>query len=79
MTLCTTCGQEFGGVHAFDAHRVGSHAYCFSLERPDGRRCLTPAEMLARGWERNSRGRWSLPCSLALSKATAAARKAQRT
>jgi hypothetical protein len=60
MSLCTTCGEEFGSVTAFDAHRVGKHAHPFSSERPDGRRCLSPAEMSTRGFKKNSRGRWSL-------------------
>ena len=47
--------------------RVGSHAYRFSEERPDGRRCLSVQEMLERGLRRNSRGRWSLPWSTRLS------------
>lgn len=67
MNLCTVCGEDFGGVQAFDAHRVGSHDYCFDLSHPDGRRCLTVQEMLRRGFLRNSRDRWSLPWSMKLS------------
>jgi hypothetical protein len=47
--LCSACGKDFGGVRAFDLHRVGKHAYSYSPERPDGRRCLSEQEMLARG------------------------------
>jgi hypothetical protein len=25
MNLCPSCGEEFGGVGAFDVHRVGEH------------------------------------------------------
>jgi hypothetical protein len=63
MNLCTACGEDFGGVQAFDAHRVGKHAYCYSPARTDGRRCLTRTELAARGLWLNSRGRWSLPQS----------------
>ena len=63
MNVCPSCREDFGGIQAFDAHRIGKHAYCFSLDRPDGRRCLTTSELLARGFWRNSRGRWSLPSS----------------
>lgn len=74
MTLCTLCGQDFGGVRAFDAHRVGSHDHCFDLSHPDGRRCLSVEEMAGRGLQRNSAGRWSLPWSLTLSAETKARR-----
>lgn len=60
MNTCVSCGQDFGSVSAFDAHRVGRHTQLFSHETPDGRRCLTASEMHARGFKRNSRGRWSL-------------------
>jgi hypothetical protein len=63
VNLCRACSEVFGGVQAFDAHRLGRHAYCFSPEHPDGRRCLTTSELLARGFWRNSRGRWSLRSS----------------
>lgn len=53
MNLCRSCGQDFGSLEAFDAHRVGPH---------DGdRRCLTLDEMTADGrFERNRYGRWTL-------------------
>jgi hypothetical protein len=60
VNLCRTCGEDFGSVTAFDAHHVGKHAYLFSPDRLNGRRCLTPAEMRARGFTKNGRGRWSL-------------------
>jgi hypothetical protein len=60
VNLCRNCGEDFGSVQAFDAHRVGTHAYLWSLERQDGRRCLDIEEMEARGFVRNARGGWSL-------------------
>jgi hypothetical protein len=49
--LCDSCGQYFGGVTTFDLHRVGEYS--------DGtRRCLTAAEMQARGLSLNARGLW---------------------
>jgi hypothetical protein len=74
MNLCTTCGEDFGSVESFDAHRVGNYPqrgpseYEGSIEdwTPSrGRRCLTVDEMergsfQARQFVRNSRGRWSL-------------------
>lgn len=47
---CPTCGAYFNGLAGFDAHRIGPF---------DGtRRCLTVAEMEARGWVRNDAGFW---------------------
>lgn len=74
MNLCTTCGEDFGSVEAFDAHRVGNYPqrgpseYEGAIEDwtpARGRRCLTVAEMesgafQARQFVRNARGRWSL-------------------
>jgi hypothetical protein len=74
MNLCTTCGEDFGSLEAFDAHRVGSYPQRGPSEyrgpteawAPDkGRRCLTVDEMesgsfRARQFVRNGRGRWSL-------------------
>ena len=67
MTLCTACGEDFGSVGAFDAHRVGKHAYDFAegldMEPPreDGRRCLDAGELVAAGWHKDKRGRWRQP------------------
>jgi hypothetical protein len=49
---CNACGGDFGGTTALRRHRVGRGAR---------KRCLTAAEMSARGWHLNSRGRWSRP------------------
>lgn len=27
MNLCRTCGHDFASIRAFDAHRIGRHAY----------------------------------------------------
>jgi hypothetical protein len=40
---CPACNQLFNSVFAFDAHRVGAAG-------AKGRRCLTVAELTARGW-----------------------------
>lgn len=61
MNLCTVCGEDFGSVGAFEAHRVGAHMYTFSAEHPDGRRCLTTEELLRNGWRRDGSGRWRRP------------------
>jgi len=68
MNACATCGENFGSVAAFDAHRVGKYLQTGTGEydgpveewTPDkGRRCLTEAEMLASGFVRNDHGSWS--------------------
>ena len=53
--LCRTCGEYFNSTFAFDKHRVGKHDLAASHF---GRRCLTEAEMTARGMARNQRGFW---------------------
>ena len=53
---CCACGETFSRLRAFDRHRVGQCA------KPGvwrgSRRCLTPAEMKAKGWQRNAAGDW---------------------
>jgi hypothetical protein len=61
LCLCSACGKDFGGVRAFDLHRVGKHEYDYNPDHPDGRRCLSEQEMLARGMYLNESGRWSQP------------------
>jgi hypothetical protein len=51
---CTACGAHFTSLELFDRHRVGRHD-------PDERRCLTVAEMKAKGWRVDGRGRWTDP------------------
>jgi hypothetical protein len=48
---CPTCAEYFNGVQPFDKHRVGDIG--------KDRRCLTVAEMQARGWMRSPAGFWS--------------------
>ena len=50
---CSTCGQRFGGVVAFDAHRVGKFGVRDGVDR---RRCMTTDEMLSAGLSRNGHG-----------------------
>ena len=70
MNYCTSCRHDFASVQAFDAHRVGKHAYTYSEgsklnpPRDDGRRCLHQTEMVERGFTQNQRGRWADPKSL---------------
>lgn len=77
MNLCSSCGEDFGSVEAFDLHRVGTHDYTYSegvsLQpmREDGRRCLWRSELkhLAHSdgsavFCRNRKGLWSLSRSL---------------
>ena len=66
MNLCTTCGENFASVEAFDKHRVGKHAYLFAEglrmnpPREDGRRCMDTGEIRAAGMDLDVRGRWYL-------------------
>jgi hypothetical protein len=66
VNLCR-CGLDFSSSAAFDAHRVGRHAYTFAEglrmdpPREDGRRCLDRGEMEATGWNVDRRGRWVHP------------------
>lgn len=46
---CPTCGDYFGNVRGFDRHRIGTVG-------TGDRRCLSDAEMMADGWQRNARG-----------------------
>jgi hypothetical protein len=54
MNQCSPCGEDFSSITNFDAHRVGKHM-------PLARRCLSVAELVALGWEKNSRGAWHDP------------------
>jgi hypothetical protein len=60
MNECTSCGQVFASISAFDKHRIGKHDYLYSPERPDGRRCRAPAELGVLGMHKDSRQRWRL-------------------
>ena len=61
MNLCNACNEDFASLSAFDEHRVGKHAYLYSEEQVDGRRCRTPDELRSLGMRKDSRGRWRLP------------------
>ena len=63
LNQCATCGLDFASLSAFDAHRVGKYAYEWSPEHPDGRRCLTEAELRERSFTTDKRGRWRRPAS----------------
>lgn len=52
---CKGCGQYFNSAYTFDGHRVGPYA---PINRPSTRRCLSVAEMQAKGWLRNDAGFW---------------------
>ena len=60
MDQCGACGADFSSVVLFDQHRVGRHELDYP-EHKNGRRCLSEAEMIGRGWTRNQRGRWVDP------------------
>lgn len=57
-SFCRSCGEDFNGDSLFDRHRRGNHAYDWSPEREDGRRCLGTDELEAKGWKLNVHGRW---------------------
>ena len=65
MNVCGACGLDFTSLGAFDAHRVGRHAYTFkqglAMEPPreDGRRCLGPGDPDS-GYAPGRDGRWTL-------------------
>jgi hypothetical protein len=48
-------------VTGYDKHRVGKHAYLFDADHLDGRRCLDPDELRAKGYTQDSRGLWRMP------------------
>jgi hypothetical protein len=67
VNLCRACGEDFGSVSAFDAHRTGRHEYALAAglrmdpPRDDGRCCLDVTELEEAGWHRDSCGRWRRP------------------
>lgn len=66
MNVCGACALDFASVRAFDAHRVGRHAYSCSEglamvpPREDGRRCLAVHELRDVGFDVEASGRWFL-------------------
>ena len=53
---CPGCGELFGGVRTFDLHRYGPFT---------ARKCLTAAELAAKGWRHDAAGFWSRPFATA--------------
>jgi hypothetical protein len=49
-SLCRTCGEYFNSTAAFDKHRIGEHG--------KSRRCMTLAEMTAKGMAKATSGFW---------------------
>jgi hypothetical protein len=50
---CHHCGEYFNSLRGFDRHRTGTFK-----ERGVHRRCLSVAELVARGWSKNEDGFW---------------------
>jgi hypothetical protein len=55
LNLCSVCGEDFGGLHAFDKHREFWHEH---------HRCPTVVELQELGFVRNGHGRWTLATCL---------------
>jgi hypothetical protein len=53
---CEACGLTFHGANGFTLHRVGRFA---SGEKANTRRCLTRAELEARGFQLSATGQWA--------------------
>lgn len=53
---CSACGLLFSSPREFDRHRIGT--YALPGQQAQKRRCLTSAEMEARGWDTSDRGFW---------------------
>ena len=57
---CAGCDERFVSVESFDAHRRDATKVELAADSWLRRRCLTPAEMAARGWESTETG-WRHP------------------
>jgi hypothetical protein len=61
---CDACGRSFGGVAAFDRHRLGEYEQRepnppYRLLRANSRRCATDEELVAKGLRLNPEsGQW---------------------
>jgi hypothetical protein len=53
---CRVCHETFSGTTAGDRHRVGVYE---TPVLPAGRRCLSVAEMTAKGLVQNTHGIWT--------------------
>jgi hypothetical protein len=60
-STCSVCNEVFCGVRAFDAHRYGKFLDERFQPLPGGRKCLSSAQMLARGFTLCAYGKWSRP------------------
>lgn len=49
---CTACREYFNSDSTFQRHRKGGY------ETATSRRCLAPANLIARGWSKNAAGLW---------------------
>jgi hypothetical protein len=56
---CIGCNLIFSGVSAFDAHRRDATDAELAEDSWMSRRCLTVAEMTARGWRQTAKGWWT--------------------
>lgn len=54
--MCRGCGELFNSTSTFDRHRTGTFAPLGAWAH--NRRCLTPAELEAKGWCRNGASFW---------------------
>jgi hypothetical protein len=63
------CGLHFTTSSTFEKHRIGSYG---TIAQPGDRRCLTAAELAAKGWSQNARHCWQRP-GPAISRARAVA------
>jgi hypothetical protein len=61
VTVCASCNLDFTGVRDFDSNRVGRYEYAWSLDRQDGRRCLSVADLEGAGWTQDRLSRWGHP------------------
>jgi hypothetical protein len=52
---CPFCFEDFGGSVLFQRHRKGKRSERYHSRRT---RCLTPDEMMERGWYLDRYGRW---------------------
>jgi hypothetical protein len=50
---CSACGEHFNSTGMFDRHRTGVYS-----DMGAHRRCLNPAELLAKGYLKNAAGFW---------------------
>jgi hypothetical protein len=55
---CAACGAYFNSTRAFERHRVGPYRQFNDPPDAPDRRCLSEAEMTARGMAKNRTGFW---------------------